>query len=164
MKSRHSGGSDSSPSGDKQLHVANSSLLIRTSGPGFTDITGGISEWLREIGALEGLLTVFIAHTSASLTIQENADPDVRRDLVDCLNRLAPESPLYRHNSEGADDMPAHIKAMLTSVSLSIPVVEGRTALGTWQGVYVIEHRAREHERRVELHFIGMSGKPLAYG
>lgn len=164
MKSKHPGVSDSSPGGERQLRVANSALLIRTSGPGFTDITGRISEWLREIGALEGLLTVFIAHTSASLTIQENADPDVRRDLADCLNRLAPESHLYRHNSEGPDDMPAHIKAMLTSVSLSIPVVEGRTALGTWQGVYVIEHRARQHERRVELHFIGMSGGPFAYG
>jgi secondary thiamine-phosphate synthase enzyme len=158
MKSKNPGVPISSPVGERQLRVANASLPIRTSGPGFTDITDQISDWLREIGALEGLLTVFIAHTSASLTIQENADPDVRRDLADCLNRLAPESNLYRHSSEGPDDMPAHIKAMLTSVSLSIPVVEGRTALGTWQGVYVIEHRSRRHERRVELHFIGMSG------
>jgi secondary thiamine-phosphate synthase enzyme len=143
---------------DKALSVVGTSLAIRTRGPGFTEITDDVSEWLRRIGALEGLLTLFIAHTSASLTIQENADPDVRRDLVDCLNRLAPESHPYRHSSEGPDDMPAHIKAMLTSVSLSIPVLGGRTALGTWQGVYVIEHRERDHERRVELHFIGTCG------
>jgi secondary thiamine-phosphate synthase enzyme len=140
----------------KALHMANSALEIRTRGPGLTEITDEIRAWLRGIGAIEGLLTVFIAHTSASLTIQENADPDVRRDLVDALSRLAPESAAYRHSAEGPDDMPAHIKALLTSVSLSIPVVEGRTALGTWQGVYVIEHRARQHERRVELHFIGV--------
>jgi secondary thiamine-phosphate synthase enzyme len=140
----------------KALGVVGASLAVRTRGPGFIDITDDISEWLRQVGATDGLLTVFIAHTSASLTIQENADPDVRRDLIDCLNRLAPESHPYRHASEGPDDMPAHIKAMLTSVSLSIPVVGGRTALGTWQGVYVIEHRARDHDRRVEMHFIGV--------
>lgn len=143
---------------DRALGVVGTSLAIRTRGPGFTEITDDISAWLKHIGALEGLLTVFIAHTSASLTIQENADLDVRRDLIDCLNRLAPENHPYRHSSEGADDMPAHIKAMLTSVSLSIPVLGGRTALGTWQGVYVIEHRARDHERRIELHFIGICG------
>ena len=141
---------------EKPLRMANASLVIRTRGPGFTEITEDVTEWLRRIGGHEGLLTLFIAHTSASLTIQENADPDVRRDLVDALNRVAPENQPYRHASEGPDDMPAHIKAMLTSVSLSIPVVEGRTALGTWQGIYVIEHRARDHDRRVELHFIGM--------
>lgn len=146
------------PAADKALGIVATSLAISTRGPGFTEITDSVSEWLRQIGATEGLLTVFIAHTSASLTIQENADPDVRRDLIDCLERLAPESHPYRHSSEGADDMPAHIKAMLTSVSLSIPVVGGRTALGTWQGIYVIEHRARTHERRVELHFIGVCG------
>jgi secondary thiamine-phosphate synthase enzyme len=138
------------------LRMANSALSVRTHGPGLTEITDEIRAWLKEIGASEGLLTVFIAHTSASLTIQENADPDVRRDLIDALRRLAPESHPYRHSAEGPDDMPAHIKALLTSVSLSIPVVEGRTALGTWQGVYVIEHRARQHDRRVELHFIGV--------
>jgi secondary thiamine-phosphate synthase enzyme len=143
---------------DKALRMANSTLVVRTRGPGLTEITEEIRIWLRDIGASEGLLTVFIAHTSASLTIQENADPDVRRDLVDALARLAPESQSYRHAAEGPDDMPAHIKALLTSVSLSIPVVEGRTALGTWQGVYVIEHRVRQHERRVELHFIGVCG------
>jgi secondary thiamine-phosphate synthase enzyme len=143
---------------DKPLGVFGTSLSVGTRGPGFTDITADINGWLKRIGAREGLLTVFIAHTSASLIIQENADPDVRRDLIDCLNRLAPESHPYRHSAEGPDDMPAHIKAMLTSVSLSIPVVGARTALGTWQGIYVIEHRTRDHERRVELHFIGICG------
>jgi len=158
MKSKFNKPATPQAAPDKALGVVGTSLVVRTRGPGFTEITGDISGWLKRIGAQEGLLTVFIAHTSASLTIQENADLDVRRDLVDCLNRLAPESHPYRHSSEGPDDMPAHIKAMLTSVSLSIPVVGGRTALGTWQGVYVIEHRARDHERRVELHFIGMCG------
>jgi secondary thiamine-phosphate synthase enzyme len=134
---------------------ANHMLRVRTAGPGFTEITRQVCAWLDEIGAREGLLTLFIAHTSASLTIQENADVDVRLDLKDALDGLAPQSTHYRHGSEGADDMPAHIKAMLTSVSLSIPVIEGRTALGTWQGIYVIEHRERSQERKVELHFIG---------
>lgn len=134
---------------------ANHALMVRTAGPGFTEITRKVCGWIEEIGAQDGLLTLFIAHTSASLTIQENADPDVRHDLQQALNRLAPEGAGYRHSSEGPDDMPAHIKAMFTSVSLSIPVIEGRTALGTWQGIYVIEHRARSHARKVELHFIG---------
>ncbi len=158
MKSKpHSQSAISAPLG-AALRMANSALVVRTRGPGLTEITDEIRAWLSEIGAAEGLLTVFIAHTSASLTIQENADPDVRRDLVDALNRLAPENAGYRHSSEGPDDMPAHIKALLTSVSLSIPVVGARTALGTWQGVYIIEHRARQHDRRVELHFIGICG------
>jgi secondary thiamine-phosphate synthase enzyme len=135
---------------------ANHSLALRTRGQGFVDITGSVSDWLARIGAENGLLTLFIAHTSASLTIQENADPDVRYDLKVALERLAPESSSYRHSMEGPDDMPAHIKAMLTSVSLSIPVIDGRTALGTWQGIYVIEHRSHPHDRKVELHFIGV--------
>jgi secondary thiamine-phosphate synthase enzyme len=158
MTSRISPSRTAPLAGGKAMSIANAALTLRTRGPGFTQITDEIHGWLEEIGASDGLLTVFIAHTSASLTIQENADPDVRRDLVDALNRLAPESHAYRHSSEGPDDMPAHIKALLTSVSLSIPVVGGRSALGTWQGVYVIEHRARQHDRRVELHFIGMCG------
>jgi secondary thiamine-phosphate synthase enzyme len=156
MKSRVPPSQNTPLGAGKALNIANSALTVHTRGPGLTEITEEIRAWLAGIGASEGLLTVFIAHTSASLTIQENADPDVRRDLVDALNRLAPESNAYRHASEGPDDMPAHIKALLTSVSLSIPVVAGRTALGTWQGVYVIEHRARQHDRRVELHFIGV--------
>lgn len=162
MKSKMRLSSPAATTADKPLRMANSALIVRTHGPGLTEITGEVRAWLRSIGASEGLLTVFIAHTSASLTIQENADPDVRRDLVDALNRLAPENAGYRHASEGPDDMPAHIKALLTSVSLSIPVVEGRTALGTWQGVYVIEHRAHQHERRIELHFIGVCDAPVA--
>jgi secondary thiamine-phosphate synthase enzyme len=158
MKSRF----NPTPAVGKTLGVVGAALVIHTRGPGFTDITNDVSDWLKQIGATDGLLTVFIAHTSASLTIQENADPDVRRDLIDCLSRLAPESHPYRHASEGPDDMPAHIKAMLTSVSLSIPVVAGRTALGTWQGVYVIEHRARDHDRRVEMHFIGVCETALS--
>ena len=103
-----------------------------------------------------GLLTVFLQHTSASLTIQENADPDVLRDLDDFLARLAPEDPaLYRHGAEGPDDMPAHLRALLTQTQLAIPLEQGRLALGTWQGVYLLEHRARPHERFVVLHLAG---------
>jgi secondary thiamine-phosphate synthase enzyme len=137
---------------------ATGSLHIHTDGPGFTDITRAVADWLSEVGAEEGLLTVFIAHTSASLTIQENVDPDVLRDLTDALERSAPYDHPYRHGIEGPDDMPAHIKAMLTSTSLSIPVATGRPVLGTWQGIYLIEHRAQAHRRRVAIHFIG-SGK-----
>lgn len=135
---------------------ANHTLAIQTTGQGFTDITHQVSTWLNRIGAVDGLLTLFIAHTSASLTIQENADPDVRSDLKAALEKLAPESRTYRHSAEGPDDMPAHIKSMLTSVSLSIPVLESRSALGIWQGIYVIEHRVQPHRRNVELHFIGV--------
>jgi len=144
-----------SPQMGKMFDQANHALRVRTAGPGFTEITAEVRAWLEAIAARDGLLTLFIAHTSASLTIQENADVDVRLDLRDALDGLAPQSAPYRHGSEGPDDMPAHIKAMLTSVSLSIPVIEGRTALGIWQGIYVIEHRERPHGRKVELHFIG---------
>ena len=128
---------------------------IETPGPGMTDVTGTVAGWLDAEGARDGLLTLFIRHTSASLTIQENADPDVQRDLVDALGRLAPESDDYRHGMEGSDDMPAHIKSALTSTSLNVPVIGGCMALGTWQGIYVIEHRARPHCRRIVLHFQG---------
>jgi secondary thiamine-phosphate synthase enzyme len=137
------------------LGQAMGELELETPGPGFTDITGRLTTWLGEIAADEGLLTVFIRHTSASLTIQENADPDVQADIVDALSRLAPADAGYRHDTEGSDDMPAHIKAALTSTSLAIPVIGGRTTLGTWQGVYVIEHRARPHRRTLTLHFLG---------
>jgi secondary thiamine-phosphate synthase enzyme len=130
-------------------------LAVETRGPGFTDITGRLAGWLGEIGAGEGLFTVFIRHTSASLTIQENADPRVQADLVDALSRLAPADAPYRHNTEGPDDMPAHIKAALTSTSLAIPVRRGRMTLGTWQGVYVVEHRTMPHRRTLTLHFLG---------
>lgn len=134
---------------------ASDALHVDTNGPGFLDITARLSGWLRDIGAGGGLVTLFIAHTSASLTIQENADPDVLRDLTDALERFAPYDHPYRHTSEGPDDMPSHIKAMVTATSLNIPVEAGRPALGTWQGVYLVEHRTRPRARKVALHFIG---------
>jgi secondary thiamine-phosphate synthase enzyme len=125
------------------------------AGPAMLELTAKIAAWLASIKARDGLLTVFLRHTSASLTIQENGDPQAGKDLIDALARLAPESSAYRHDAEGPDDMPAHIKAMLTSVSLSIPVFERAMALGQWQGIFLIEHRARRMPRSVMLHFIG---------
>ncbi len=130
-------------------------LTVETRGKGFTEITRELARWLDSLGADNGLLTAFICHTSASLVIQENADPNVRRDLLDALEILAPEDRRYAHQEEGPDDMPSHIKSMLTAVSLSIPVVGGSMVLGTWQGVYVVEHRAAPHRRNVALNFIG---------
>jgi len=138
-----------------ELIQASHRLRVTTQGKGFIDITEDLRRWLRGISARDGLLTVFVCHTSASLTIQENADPNVRRDLMTTLETLAPEDALYTHVEEGPDDMPSHIKSMLTDVSLSIPVMDGRLTLGTWQGVYVIEHRAATHERNLALNFIG---------
>lgn len=137
------------------LSQASGRLAVTTDGPGLTDVTRPVAGWLADSRADEGLLTVFIRHTSASLTIQENADPDVLADLVDAIERLAPAHGRYRHGMEGPDDMPAHIKSALTATSLSIPVVDGRMVLGTWQGIYVWEHRARRRERTLALHFIG---------
>jgi len=134
---------------------ASHALAVPTRGKGFVELTRALSGWLDSIGADAGLLTVFISHTSASLTIQENADPNVRRDLLDALEILAPEDRNYAHAEEGPDDMPSHIKAMLTAVSLSIPVQDGRMTLGTWQGVYLIEHRNVPHHRNVALSYIG---------
>lgn len=131
------------------------SLGFETRGPGFVDITCEVARWLAGQGAGDGLLTLFVRHTSASLTIQENADPDVLRDLADSLDRLAPRGHPYRHGSEGPDDMPAHIRAMVTSTSLGIPVQAGRMTLGTWQGIYLVEHRDRPHSREIALHFLG---------
>lgn len=128
-------------------------LSIRVPGQGLHDITHEVSEAVRASGVREGLCTVFIQHTSASLTIQENADPSARRDLESWLNRLVPErDPLYTHTSEGPDDMPSHIKAALTATSLSIPVLDGGLGLGTWQGVYIWEHRKRSGPRNVVVH------------
>ncbi len=137
------------------IFQAVAALTFDTRGEGFLDITSTLSDWLKQHNARDGLLTVFIGHTSASLTIQENADPAVQRDLLTALERLAPKNSNYTHIQEGPDDMPSHIKSMLTSVSLSIPVVAGRMALGVWQGVYIIEHRTRSHKRRVSVHFMG---------
>ena len=130
-------------------------LTVDTKGPGFTDVTAGVADWLKAAGAKDGLLTIFIRHTSASLTIQENADPDVLRDLEDALDRAAPRSAPYRHSLEGPDDMPGHIKSMVTSTTLGIPVVSGRTVLGTWQAIYLIEHRDRPRSREIVLHYVG---------
>ncbi len=134
---------------------ASHALAVPTRGKGFVEITTALAGWLDALGAGDGLLTVFVSHTSASLTIQENADPNVRRDLLDALEILAPEDRAYAHHEEGPDDMPSHIKAMVTSVSLSIPVQGGAMTLGTWQGVYLIEHRNVPHKRNVALNFIG---------
>lgn len=130
-------------------------LRVATPGKGFTEITENLRRWLGGIAAEDGLLTVFVCHTSASLIIQENADPNVPRDLIRVLEGLAPEGGHYVHAEEGPDDMPSHIKSMLTEVSLSIPVRGGRMVLGTWQGVYLIEHRAAPHERTIALSFLG---------
>jgi len=138
-----------------EMVQASHELTVATGGKGFTEITGELARWLSTIAAEDGLLTVFMRHTSASLTIQENADPNVRVDLLDALEALAPEHKTYAHQEEGPDDMPSHIKSMLTSTSLGIPVKDGRMTLGTWQGVYVIEHRTSSHRRTVVLNFIG---------
>jgi secondary thiamine-phosphate synthase enzyme len=130
-------------------------LEVRTPGQGLLEITREVAGWTHGQGMKTGLLTLFCRHTSASLVIQENADPDVRRDLEDWVARLAPESAAYRHQDEGPDDMPAHLRAALTGVQLSVPLVEGRLALGTWQGLYLFEHRVRPHRREVALHLLG---------
>jgi secondary thiamine-phosphate synthase enzyme len=130
-------------------------LAIETRGPGFTDITAAVSQWVAGTGLRNGLLTIFCRHTSASLTVQENADPDVRADLCTALDRIAPRGAGYLHCAEGPDDMPAHIRAMLTDVALAVPLVAGRLSLGTWQGIYLVEHRDRPHRRELALHLIG---------
>jgi len=131
-------------------------INVSTNGKGLYEITGPVLEWLREAPFETGLLTLFIRHTSASLTIQENADPDVVRDLEAFFSRLVPENDsLYRHTIEGPDDMPAHVRSALTLTQLSIPLAGGRLALGTWQGIYVFEHRRRAHRRDVALHLLG---------
>lgn len=132
------------------------SLRLSTRGKGLYEFTREAARWLAGQGIGTGLLTVFVRHTSASLVIQENADPDVRRDLDAFFERLVPEDdPLYVHTTEGADDMPAHVRAALTAAQLSVPVVGGRMALGTWQGLYLFEHRSAPHHREIVLHVIG---------
>ena len=131
-------------------------IEVSTRGKGLYEFTRGIETWLRDCKVTTGLLTVFVQHTSASLTVQENADPDVVRDLNDFFGRIAPEdNRLYRHTAEGPDDMPAHIRAALTLTQLSVPVVNGELSLGTWQGVYLFEHRSHPHRRSVILHLLG---------
>lgn len=143
---------------------AGARLTVRTRGAGFTDMTRSITDWLASTGIAEGLLTVFCRHTSASLTIQENADPDVRTDLAAALDRIAPRYAAYVHQLEGPDDMPAHIRTMLTDVSLAVPVTGGRPVLGTWQGIYLIEHRDHAHEREVMVRAIGSAQDEAASG
>ena len=129
---------------------------VPTPGRGLVELTDRVAGWVRESGAAQGLLTLFIRHTSASLLIQENADPDVQADLQRFLDRLVPDGDaLFRHRSEGPDDMPAHVRSALTAVQLSIPLARGRLALGTWQGIYLFEHRHAPHERQVVLHLLG---------
>ena len=135
--------------------IVSSRLTVQTPGRGFLDFTAEVAGFVRDAGAVEGVVTLFIRHTSASLTIQENADPTVLVDLTTALDRLAPEHAGWRHDTEGPDDMPAHIKTMLTATSLQIPVLDGDLALGTWQAVYLIEHRARPHRREIVLQFVG---------
>ncbi|ANC91153.1 YjbQ family protein [Azospirillum humicireducens] len=138
------------------MRQAATMLTIATRGTGLVEVTAPVRRWVAEQGMTTGLLTVFCRHTSASLTIQENADPDVQADLLRFFQRLvAEDASLYDHTTEGPDDMPAHIRSALTGVSLSIPVMEGELVLGTWQGIYLFEHRARPHRREIALHLLG---------
>ncbi|WP_244271385.1 secondary thiamine-phosphate synthase enzyme YjbQ [Pseudovibrio axinellae] len=130
-------------------------LVLMTDGLGFYAVTDEIRAWAKTLSLKDGLLTLFVRHTSASITIQENADPTVLQDLKKALSSLAPENGGWLHAHEGPDDMPAHIKTMLTGVSLQIPVVDGEIDLGTWQGVYLIEHRRAPHRRSMTLHYLG---------
>ena len=134
----------------------NHTLRIETNGPGLTEMTVDVVSWVRDQGIEEGLLTLFVQHTSASLLIQENADPDVQRDLQTFFEKIAPwDASLYRHSTEGEDDMPAHIRSALTQTSLSIPLIDAALLLGTWQGIYLYEHRAHRQRRNVVLHLYG---------
>jgi secondary thiamine-phosphate synthase enzyme len=135
--------------------IATAELTVETPGEGFTAITREVVRFVEQCGARDGALFAFLRHTSASLTIQENADPDVQTDLVAALRRLAPENAPWVHTVEGPDDMPAHVKGMLTGISLHVPVHGGALTLGTWQGIYLVEHRKRPHRRIVILQFIG---------
>lgn len=138
------------------IRQAQEILTVQCRGRGFYDVTRDVANWVGGTGIGTGLLTLFLRHTSASLTIQENADPDVRADLSDYLAAIAPEDPArYRHGTEGPDDMPAHIRTMLTQTSLTIPVGGGHPLLGTWQGIYLIEHRRAPHRREIVLHLLG---------
>lgn len=130
-------------------------FTIETPGRALVEFTAEVAGWVRESGIATGLVTLFCRHTSASLLINENAAPEVQPDILDWLDSVAPESPRYRHDCEGPDDMPAHLKATLTGVNLSIPVIGGRLSLGTWQGIYLAEHRARPHHREVAAHLFG---------
>lgn len=135
--------------------IATTTLRVETPGVGFTDITENAASFIKQVAAADGALLVYLRHTSASLTIQENAASDVQSDLTAALDRLAPENASWIHDVEGPDDMPAHVKAMLNGVSLHVPVMGARLALGTWQGIYLVEHRRRPHSREVVFQFVG---------
>jgi secondary thiamine-phosphate synthase enzyme len=149
----------SAPSSMQATTIASSLLTVQTPGCGFIDLTSEAAKFAAEVRARDGALTLFIRHTSASLTIQENADPSVLVDLTAALARFAPddEDAGWTHDTEGPDDMPAHVKTMLTGTSLHVPVLDGKLALGTWQAIYLIEHRTRPHRREVVLQFVGAS-------
>jgi secondary thiamine-phosphate synthase enzyme len=142
------------------MRQATSLLTVNTRRQGLLDITDRISQWTHAQGIREGLLTVFCRHTSASLLIQENAAAEVRTDLEAFFGRIAPEDAVYAHDDEGPDDMPAHIRSALTQVQLSIPIIDGGPALGTWQAIYLFEHRRRPHIRTLVLHLIGETASP----
>ncbi|MFK8252401.1 secondary thiamine-phosphate synthase enzyme YjbQ [Ancylobacter terrae] len=133
-------------------------LTVETTGAGFTELTRTVADFLADIRAADGEVSLFCRHTSASLLIQENADPDVRIDLLTAFERLAPADAGWVHDDEGPDDMPAHVKSMLTGIALAVPVIAGRMALGTWQGIYLAEHRTRPHTRTIILAFTGDGG------
>lgn len=139
--------------------IATAVLSVDTTGEGFFEITREAGRFLEKINARDGALLLYLRHTSASLVIQENADPDVRTDLVTALKRVAPANAGWVHEVEGPDDMPAHIKSMLNGLSLHVPVADGEMALGTWQGIYVAEHRTQPHRREVVLQFLGSCAK-----
>jgi secondary thiamine-phosphate synthase enzyme len=140
--------------------IATATLTVETPGEGFIDITADAAAFVRAAGGGDGLLLAYIRHTSASLVIQENADPDVQTDLRTALHTLAPEDAGWVHDTEGPDDMPSHVRSMLTGVSVHVPVIKGALALGTWQGLYLAEHRVRPHRRSVVLSFIGSRHAP----
>jgi secondary thiamine-phosphate synthase enzyme len=150
--------SRTAPSTVSASTIISSLLTVQTSGPGFVDLTAEIARFVDDAGASEGTVTLFVRHTSASLSIQENADPSVLDDLTTALDRLAPENAGWSHDTEGPDDMPAHIKTMLTATSLQIPVLNSELALGTWQAIYLVEHRSRPHRREIVLQFTGETG------
>ncbi|WP_294272757.1 secondary thiamine-phosphate synthase enzyme YjbQ [uncultured Sphingomonas sp.] len=138
------------------MRQATTILTVDTHGQGLIEITTPVVAWVRDQGMDEGLLTLFCRHTSASLIIQENAAPEVRTDILDYFARIAPEDArAYAHDDEGPDDMPAHLRAILTGVNLSVPLIGGRLALGTWQGIYLFEHRRAPHRRQIALHMAG---------
>ena len=137
------------------MRQATEEIAVATNGKGLLDVTARVTSFVRTAGLRQGMLTIFCRHTSASLLIQENADPDVQEDLKRFFEKIAPEDRSYIHGSEGPDDMPAHIRAALTQTQLSIPILEGRMALGTWQGLYLFEHRRAPHRRSLVLHAMG---------